>query len=128
MSDHHDDLLRIEVERTGTTVRIAARGELDISTVDLLREHTTRQLAGDCEIVVIDLADVTFIDSSGLHAILEAAQDDPQRLRVIPGAAASRLFGIVGVSDRLPLVADGGVGVIDDRSLRAPTRDPRGGG
>jgi anti-anti-sigma factor len=101
-----DGLLRIAVERTGTTVRVAADGEVDISTVERLREATNRQLAADGEIIVVDLTDVSFIDSSGLHAVLDAASRDPQRLRVIPGAVALTLFTITGVADRLPLVED----------------------
>jgi len=113
MSDH-DDLLQIDVERTGTTVRIAARGELDISTVGALREKTSSELAGDGEIVVIDLTEVTFIDSSGLQAVLEAAQRAAQRLRVIPSPAATRLFDMVGVADRLPLTVSRDVGSAHD--------------
>jgi len=104
MSLFGTDLLQIAVERTGTTVRIAATGEIDISTVERLREEIRLQLATSGEIVLLDLADVTFIDSSGLHAVLEAATQAPQRVRVIPGAAALTLFMISGVADRLPLV------------------------
>ncbi|HEY1777021.1 MAG TPA: STAS domain-containing protein [Solirubrobacteraceae bacterium] len=110
MSD--DGPLRIAVERTGTTVRVAAEGEIDISTVERLREATSRELAADGEIVVVDLTHVSFIDSSGLHAVLDAASRAPQRLRIIPGAVALTLFTITGVADRLPLVenhADNGL-------------------
>ncbi|HEY7968156.1 MAG TPA: STAS domain-containing protein [Solirubrobacteraceae bacterium] len=97
-------LLQVAVEQTGSTIRIAARGEVDISTVEGLRETIGMQLGGDGEIVVVDLSDVTFIDSSGLHALLDAASQAPERLRVIPGAAALTLFMISGTAGRLPLV------------------------
>jgi anti-anti-sigma factor len=98
------EILRIAVERTGTTIRVAASGEVDISTVEHLREQLRLQLATDAEIVVADLSDVTFIDSSGLHALLDAASQESERLRIIPGAAALTLFMISGTAGRLPLV------------------------
>lgn len=110
MSPRNGDLLEVSVERTGTTVQVAVRGEVDISTVEQLRQRISRELAADGEILLIDLTEVSFIDSSGLRAILEAAALAPERVRVIPGPVALRLFTITGVADRLPLTdrGDGG--------------------
>ena len=94
----------IRSERTGTTVRIIVFGELDLSTAPQLREYTHRYLADHAEFVVLDLADISFIDSAGLHVLLGAVNQDGGRLRIIPSAACLRLFDIAGVRDLLPLI------------------------
>jgi len=99
----HDDFA-ISSQYTGTTVRIIVSGELDIATATHLREHTSRQLAEPAELVVLDLTDVSFIDSSGLHALLDAAAQDDSRLRIVPSPICLRLLDITGVRDQLPLI------------------------
>ena len=98
------DGLQINGRRTGTTVRITASGEIDIATAPRLREYASRHLADDAEIVVLDLTDITFIDSSGLHALLQAAAHEGNRLRIMPSPACLRLIDIASVRDRLPLI------------------------
>lgn len=88
----------------GTTVRITVFGELDVATAPRLREYTSRQLAESAELVVLDLTDVSFIDSSGLQVLLRAAAHDDRRLRIVPSPVCLRLFDIAGVHDRLPLI------------------------
>jgi anti-anti-sigma factor len=102
--DNGPEHLELTVQRTGTTVRIIASGELDLATVSQLREHTSRQLGDSAEIVVLDLTAISFIDSSGLHALIEAAAQAPGRLRILPSPECQRLFDITGVGDRLPLI------------------------
>jgi anti-sigma B factor antagonist len=94
----------ITSERTGTTVRIIASGELDIATASQLREHTDRQLADHADLLVLDLAAISFIDSSGLHAILDAANHGRDRLQIVASAACVRLFDLAGLRGRLPLL------------------------
>ena len=94
----------IRSERTGTTVRIMVSGELDLASAPGLREHVYGQLADHAEFVVLDLADISFIDSAGLHVLLGALNQDGGRLRIIPSAACVRLFDIAGVLDLLPLI------------------------
>jgi anti-sigma B factor antagonist len=54
-------------------VRIEVEGELDLATAPELEETLGREL-GAGNHVVLDLAAVTFIDSTGLHTILSALQ------------------------------------------------------
>ncbi len=98
------DGFAISSQCTGTTVRITVSGEVDIATATHLREHTSRQLAEPAELVVLDLTAVSFIDSTGLHALLDAAAQGGTRLRIVPSPVCLRLFDIAGVRDRLPLV------------------------
>jgi anti-sigma B factor antagonist len=98
------DGLSISSERTGTTVRITASGEIDLLTAPQLRKHTTHHFGDHAEIVVLDLTGVTFIDSTGLHVLLQAADDGDGRLRIVPGAACLHLVDVVGVRGLLPLI------------------------
>jgi anti-anti-sigma factor len=58
--------------------------------------------------VVLDLRDVTFLDSSGLHLAMDAqaaSAADGWEFGIIEGPAdVQRAFEIVGLSDRLPYV------------------------
>ena len=77
-----DNGFSISSERTGTTTRVTVMGELDLASAPQLREHMTAQLADHSEIIVLDLGDVSFIDSTGLHALIDASSQDGNRLRV----------------------------------------------
>lgn len=72
---------------------IVASGEVDLTTVHLLKtEFDAIEEAN--RVIVLDLSNVSFIDSTGLHAILEArsAARNTARLFVIdPSPAFSRL-------------------------------------
>jgi anti-sigma B factor antagonist len=56
----------------GSAVRLVLAGELDLATVDVLGEHLDRVVAGRPPGVVVDLAGVTFCDSSGVNALVQA--------------------------------------------------------
>jgi anti-anti-sigma factor len=82
---------------------VTVAGELDIATAPDLRRQLARDLADDAVLVVVDLSALTFIDSCGLHALLDACENLNGRLRLIPSEPCMRLFDIAGVTDRLPL-------------------------
>lgn len=107
MSANGGPSLAITTQRTGTTARIIVAGELDLATAPDLRECLHDQLADHAEIVVLDLAGISFIDSAGLLVLLEAVEGDGGRLRIVPSARCLRLFEIAGVRDRLPLIDAG---------------------
>jgi anti-anti-sigma factor len=54
------------------SVRVRAGGELDIATSPLL-EHTLRSAELRARRVVLDLRELTFIDSSGVRVIVDAS-------------------------------------------------------
>ena len=62
---------------------------------------------GDAKQIVIDLRNVTFIDSSGLQALVlghQLCQSRGYDLRIIRGPAnVQRLFDLTGMTDVLPL-------------------------
>lgn len=86
--------------------RITPAGELDLVTAPLLARALREAEQGDTDIV-LDLTGVTFMDSSGLAAVLEAAQRNRTQQRdftIRPGdGAVIRVFALANVLDELPL-------------------------
>jgi anti-anti-sigma regulatory factor len=77
---------------------VALHGEHDLATVPLLEEQT-RHVWPECTIAVIDLSEVTFIDSSLIHWLLrvESALEAAHgfTLSIVtgpPGGVAGKLF------------------------------------
>lgn len=63
--------MRIEVERLGDTLLARVEGELDLSTAAAFRETIDRHLGtGGAKHLVLNMSGMTFVDSSGLGAIL----------------------------------------------------------
>lgn len=94
----------ITSERIGTTVRIAVVGDLDIATAPRLREHWDRERRNGADIILLDLTGLTFIDSSGIHALVDAHYDNDQRLRIMLSGPAARVIDIAGLRDTLPII------------------------
>jgi anti-sigma B factor antagonist len=64
--------LSIATRRTGAGTVLELHGELDLQTVPQLRLALSEALQRDDGAVVVDLVDVTFIDSTGLASLLNA--------------------------------------------------------
>lgn len=81
-------------------------GELDIATVPQL-ERTLRAPRLQARLVVLDLRELAFIDSCGVHAILNAsvrARQAGRRLLVMRGPAnIDRILTLTGCSDDLEI-------------------------
>jgi anti-anti-sigma factor len=65
--------LAVEVVRTrGETALVEVRGELDLSTADLLRSRLLDLHASGHGVLVVDFAGVLFCDAAGLGALVAA--------------------------------------------------------
>jgi anti-sigma B factor antagonist len=51
---------------------LGVRGEIDVATSPEMRDHLVRLLEPQPELVIVDLTEVTFIDSTGLGVLVEA--------------------------------------------------------
>lgn len=84
---------------------MSLQGEHDISTVDLVRERLGDAGAGT-GIIVVDLVEAVFIDSSVAGALLEAyRRDSPPRMRfvVASGTSPSALLTTLGFDGFVPI-------------------------
>ena len=87
-------------EARNGVARIALSGELDMATVPSLLEPRTRFEQNGVTAIMLDLREVTFLDMSGLNALLRArdrASTNGHRL-VLVGASrpARRLLELTG--------------------------------
>lgn len=100
--EHIDAPLTVAHEVVDDQHRVTLRGELDAFTVPDVRAVLVATDEGD---VVLDLREVTFIDSSGLAMIVEARQRlDGEQRRLVIGPRSDvvqRLLELSGVAGRL---------------------------
>ena len=65
--------LRTTVERSASRVVVCAHGELDLATAAAMRRAVVAAGGSGPTEVVVDLSGVTFVDATGLSALLQAA-------------------------------------------------------
>ena len=91
--------------RRGWTIIV--RGEVDIATSPLLRRQLNR-LVDDDEPIVVDVSEMTFIDSSGLGVLVEmlqrrrASKHGPMTLHGMQ-EPVRRVFEITGLTELFEL-------------------------
>jgi anti-sigma B factor antagonist len=105
-SSASDGPLTVQLEQDGESLTVRASGELDIATTEALQEALRHAFDGDAEVIILDVAEVTFIDSMGLRALLWAAEhQDGHRLGVRCGpGAVRRMIEMTGMDASLPLI------------------------
>lgn len=90
----------------GATGTLLLSGELDASSSPQVDEAVDVLVAGGATELLIDLGDVTFIDSSGLRSLIRARKalgnGDVVRLRN-PQVGTVRLLEITGLTDQFPV-------------------------
>jgi anti-sigma B factor antagonist len=102
--------LGMSTEPVAGGVALVLSGELDISVTERVERELLRIESERPATLVLDLAGLEFIDSSGMRLVMQAdqrARRDGRRLAVVPGeGTARRLLRILGLEPRLELVAD----------------------
>ena len=90
---------------------LAVSGELDLATAPDLRERLGAAVGSGTTRIVVDLRDVTFMDSVGLAAILHArsrlSEHGRLALVVAPDSYARLVLEIAGMPRALAIFADG---------------------
>jgi anti-sigma B factor antagonist len=103
-------ILEIETEVADGLVRVALKGELDLSTVNKVEEELESLEAGGAKLIVLDMSSLTFLDSTGLRCLVTAdqrARDAGRRLVLVRGPdAVQRVFTITRLEERLEMVDD----------------------
>jgi anti-sigma B factor antagonist len=106
-------ILEVRTEPTPTLptgVRLALAGELDISSAPTLERELRRAEDAAPPVLVLDLRELTFMDSTGLRLVLGAdarARKEGRRLAIVRGGEAiDRVFRIAIPDDRLEMVDD----------------------
>jgi anti-sigma B factor antagonist len=96
----------IAAEREGRRARLVLGGELDMTARFKAEQALDRLLAQPLDHLVVDLGEVTFVDSTGMGMILETherARQEGFTLRLLRGSdEVQRVFELAGVADLLP--------------------------
>jgi anti-sigma B factor antagonist len=101
--------LRIE-GREGKQHRLVLRGELDLASAPELTQTVAGLCADGVTDLVLELSELEFIDSTGLHAILHCralCEENACALSLMPGehqvqGQVRRLLEVTGLQGRLP--------------------------
>lgn len=92
-----EGLIMVEVDETPTELLVRVSGEIDLGSAPQLEEHLGHT---DGKPLLVDMSRVTFLDSSGLSALLRL-RAGANSLRVInPSEAVARLFRLVDLFDQ----------------------------
>jgi anti-sigma B factor antagonist len=99
-----------EVEHDDEVVVLVAGGELDYDAAPQLREHLADHVSAGIRRVVVDLSQVTFIDSTAIGALVGAAMSLQERgggsLAVVceeENRRVMRIFEIAGIESLIPV-------------------------
>jgi anti-sigma B factor antagonist len=96
-------LLQIDSSLCATGWLLTVTGEIDLGTVDILRNAVTDALQAESSDLVIDLDDVSYIDSTGLGVLVGTYKRLADRRRSLTVRCSKpqvlRLLEITGLTD-----------------------------
>lgn len=94
--------LDVEVQHRGDALVVTVQGEIDIATVDMVRDALRSGDSATPSLVVLDLRGLAFLDTSGLRLITEElhrAKEGRHSFRVVRGPArVQRIFEVAGLA------------------------------
>ena len=77
---------------------LSVTGEIDSASSADLRAQLAHVASGGP--FILDLTEVSFIDSAGLRQLIWAANTGEGRLRIVPSPSVARIFHITGLDQR----------------------------
>jgi anti-anti-sigma factor len=98
---------RVDVSSEQGAIVLTVIGELDLASSPTLEHELERVRDSDSELVILDLSDLEFMDSTGLSVLVRAqqrAQEAGRRFAVVRGRPqVQRLLSLTGVMDRMTM-------------------------
>jgi anti-sigma B factor antagonist len=96
----------LATDRHRQDAALSLHGEIDLGTAPRLREALEPALARQTGLVVLDLSQITFMDSTGVHVLVETLQRlklQNRRLAIVccEDGQVHRLLALVGLLDAL---------------------------
>lgn len=110
IEERFDGSLTVKRTRYGDDVLVfSLAGEFDLAVAPGCREALAPALDEPCAMVVVDLTELEFIDSSGIALLYELARARPDKdsLRLLPSrhAGVNRVLALTDVRAVIPTVA-----------------------
>jgi anti-anti-sigma factor len=102
------ELARLSFETEGDVALAHVAGEVDASNVDDLTKQLLDGVSNNSRALVLDLTQTSYIDSSGISLIFDAAarmKNRRQQLRlvVVPKSFVSEVLAAVSMADSVPI-------------------------
>ncbi|HYZ82180.1 MAG TPA: STAS domain-containing protein [Solirubrobacteraceae bacterium] len=98
----------VERQARGTAVRLVLTGDLDLATAGEAEAAIVAAEEGSPPLLILDLSELAFMDSTGLRVIVSAAtraRDEDRRLVLVKGPdVVQRVFEITRLAERLEIV------------------------
>lgn len=106
------DQLRINVRQENDRLVLYLSGELDLASAPVLQQEIDSPVLASAAMVVLDLQQLEFVDSTGLRVLLlanERSRKRGQEFAMTPGSEqVQRLLSVTGVGGHLRTVAPSG--------------------
>ena len=92
----------VRIEREDKTVVAVLKGEVDMSNAASVRLQIAESITPDDDALLVDLTELSFIDSAGLHSLIELGtvldERRQQLLLCVPhGSTIERAIEIIGL-------------------------------
>jgi len=102
------ELARLSFENEGDVKLAHVAGEVDASNVDDLTTQLLDSVSNDSRALVLDLTQTSYIDSSGISLIFDAAarmknRRQQMRLVVSPKSFVGEVLAAVSMADSVPI-------------------------
>jgi len=102
------DLARLSIESEGEVELARVAGEVDASNVEELTRQLLATLSNQSRALVLDLSETSYIDSSGISLIFDAAarmKNRRQELRLVvpPKSFVSEVLAAVSMAESVPI-------------------------
>jgi anti-anti-sigma factor len=125
-------LIQVQSRVQGTTRIVTVAGEIDLGSVEAVRQAVDAALSKRPETVVLDLSEIAFCDSSGIHVVVNSHhRAAEQRIRFVvirPTGPAWRAFEVCQIDREVQFVDSVATSPSDEglrpsaRSAGAPAR------
>jgi anti-anti-sigma factor len=101
----HDGLLVVKQTSEGERIRLAFQGEIDLANAET-PASILREALGSGRSVLVDLAKLEFLDSTGVAMLVIAIGEGGEQLSFMPSEyeAVRRLLSLTGLDERMHLV------------------------
>jgi anti-anti-sigma factor len=103
------DQLQIEVRRESDRIVIALEGELDMANAPALQAAIEQADVDAKPMLVLDMQELQFIDSTGLRIVLwarERCQEADREFAMTPGSEqVKRLLAVSGAGEHIRIIA-----------------------
>jgi anti-sigma B factor antagonist len=101
---------RLDARADGDAMVLTLGGELDLAASPALEAELEKALGSKVSLVLVDLRQLDFMDSTGLSALVRAhqrAEQGGQRFILVNGSQqVQRLLSLTGIAERMTLVDD----------------------